>query len=58
MSTEIVKSKGKSKTVKSKVDNSKTTFEDTKLQVMLNRKTFFEQALINLNNNPFRIVLL
>ena len=52
------KSKIKIEVTKSRVESAKIAIENTKFQEMLNRKTFFEQALVNLNNNPFKIVLL
>jgi hypothetical protein len=58
MMTAKIKSKSKIVATKSKMDVAKIAAASTKSQEILNRKTFFEQALINLNNNPFRIVLL
>jgi len=45
---------------KSKIEASKSKIEvaNKNLNEIQNRKTFFEHALANLNNNPFRIVML
>ena len=48
-----IKSKRKAVTAKIQVTNP-----DSKEIIIQNRKTFFEKALTNLNNNPFRIVML
>lgn len=58
MITAKTKTKSKIVATKSKKDVTKIAVASSKSQEILNRKTFFEQALINLNNNPFRIVLL
>ena len=45
---------------KSKIEATKSKIEvaNKNLNEIQNRKTFFEHALANLNNNPFRIVML
>lgn len=44
---------------KSKIEapKSKIVVADKNSNEIQNRKTFFEHALANLNNNPFRIVM-
>ncbi len=51
----IAKTKPKSKIVTTK---TKISLVNTNSKEIQNRKTFFENALANLNNNPFRIVML
>jgi len=45
---------------KSKIEATKSKIEvvTKNSKEIQNRKTFFEHALANLNNNPFRIVML
>jgi hypothetical protein len=49
-----VKTKTKSKI---EAPKSKIVVADKNSNEIQNRKTFFEHALANLNNNPFRIVM-
>ncbi len=51
----LSKIKPKKKTVTTKIEVTTKSLKEIQLQ---NRKTFFEQALANINNNPFRIVML
>jgi hypothetical protein len=57
MITAKIKSKSKIEATKSKIDITKIAVANSKSVQTLNRKTFFEHALANLNNNPFRIVM-
>ena len=51
----LSKIKPQTKTVTTKIEVTTKNLKEIQLQ---NRKTFFEQALVNINNNPFRIVML
>jgi hypothetical protein len=53
MTTAKTKTKSKIEATKSKIEVA-----NKKSNEIQNRKTFFEHALANLNNNPFRIVML
>ena len=53
MITAKTKAKSKKEATKSKIEVA-----NKNLIEIQNRKTFFENALANLNNNPFRIVML
>ncbi len=53
MITVKIKSKSKIEATKSKIVVANNNSNEIQ-----NRKTFFEHALANLNNNPFRIVML